>query len=555
MADPNTTETPLAAALVQAFQEQNQVNVENIENVYPLLDISGVSRYDTHHHMLEELKNNFIQAIITQHWDQEKFTRFLSMIMPQISFKEFRDIIFEALKKYPDRITEEIYEQLAREPTVIHEAPIEIKRGLYERDQEMFKEMIKTQIDNYFKRQSLIMQQRGTDSDILDQRTNIPELKYIIDLVNESSILFREMQDIIIEIYKDNGHSNICSFRFDFFNCMQKAGKISMCMKDHSYNVIWLINEGIIKGLNEARISDIQTEFQKYTRNFREFAEIAMVFQDPIVYNFLSARILEVIKECMFEYFNDTNRTVLEISIHGTVEAASTDLIKKPILKWLSKMVTLGGKSHEMLLLSNASMPVVDEKIYSKFYNKLLYWVYEDLERAQTARIVHQEILEDEETVSDLCLVHKFDTAIIYSSIIEVFGQYLLDRCQNNDVIALLRALSSEIEILKKIDPIIYNLFIKELIDSHSFRILYSKRWQHMIDGLVKVDFYPLINLFSHFYGETVTNFLLEKGDIEKLRLVKNWSEKAASTIKETPSYADLVEKSANVISGLYKIE
>ncbi|CAG8824798.1 29005_t:CDS:10 [Gigaspora margarita] len=533
MADPNTTETPLAAALVQAFQEQNQVNVENIENVYPLLDISGVSRYDTHHHMLEELKNNFIQAIITQHWDQEK-------IMPQISFKEFRDIIFEALKKYPDRITEEIYEQLAREPTVIHKAPIEIKRGLYERDQEMFKEMIKTQIDNYFKRRSLIMQQRGTDT--------------------VSSILFREMQDIIIEIYKDNGHSNICSFRFDFFNCMQKAGKISMCMKDHSYNVIWLINEGIRKGLNEARISDIQTEFQKYTRNFREFAEIAMVFQDPIVYNFLSARILEVIKECMFEYFNDTNRTVLEISIHGTVEAASTDLIKKPILKWLSKMVTLGGKSHEMLLLSNASMPVVDEKIYSKFYNKLLYWVYEDLERAQTARIVHQEILEDEETVSDLCLVHKFDTgelSFLNSNelSLKVFGQYLLDRCQNNDVIALLRALSSEIEILKKIDPIIYNLFIKELIDSHSFRILYSKRWQHMIDGLVKVDFYPLINLFSHFYGETVTNFLLEKGDIEKLRLVKNWSEKAASTVKETPSYADLVEKSANVISGLYKIE
>ncbi|RIB29062.1 hypothetical protein C2G38_2156416 [Gigaspora rosea] len=309
MADPNTTETRdalLARMLVQGVQEQNQVNVENIENVYPLLDISGVSRYEIHHHMLEELKNDFIQKIITQHWDQEKFTKFLSKFMPQISDKEFRDIIFEALKKYPDHITEEIYEQLAQEQTVIHEAPIEIKRGLYERDQEMFKEMIKTQIDNYFKRQSLIMQQRGTNSDILDQRTNIPELKYIIDLVNEGSILFDEMQDIMIEIYKDNGHSNICSFCFDFFNCMQKAGKISMCMKDHSYNMIWNINEGIRKGgLEERTITAYKNELNKYNiTSPRKFSEIAMIFQDPI---------------------------------------------DKQTVKWMSSMVTFGSQAHDIL--------------------------------------------------------------------------------------------------------------------------------------------------------------------------------------------------------------
>ncbi|CAG8716558.1 76_t:CDS:2 [Gigaspora margarita] len=289
MADPNTTKVMVALLArigVEGIQQQNQVNVENIENVYPLLDISGVSRYHTHQHILEELKNKFIQAIITEHWNQEKC-------------------------KYPDRITEEIYEQLAREPTIIHEAPIEIKRGLYERDQEMFKEIIKTQIDNYFKSQSLIMQQRGTNSDILNQRTNIPELKYIIDLVNESSILFDEMQNIMSEIYKDNGHSNICSFRLDFFNCMQKAGKIS----------------------------------------------------------------------------------------------------KNLTVKWIFTMVTLGSKSHEILRLNNAIIPRVDERIYSSFCEKLLYWIYEDNERAlETARIISQEIHEDSEDVPNLNLIHKFGT-------------------------------------------------------------------------------------------------------------------------------------------------
>ncbi|CAG8799639.1 13156_t:CDS:2, partial [Gigaspora rosea] len=44
------------------------------------------------------------------------------------------------------------------------------------------------------------------------------------------------------------------------------------------------------------------------------------------------------------------------------------------------------------------------------------------------------------------------------------------------------------------------------------------------------------------------------RGDVEKLKLVKNWSEKAAKPIKETPLYQDLIKRSENVISGLYKI-
>ncbi|KAF0466797.1 hypothetical protein F8M41_026089 [Gigaspora margarita] len=94
MADPNTTKVMVALFArigVEGIHQQNQVNVENIENVYPLLDISGVSRYHTHQHILEELKNKFIQAIITEHWNQEKFTKFLtSNICQRISSYYFR---------------------------------------------------------------------------------------------------------------------------------------------------------------------------------------------------------------------------------------------------------------------------------------------------------------------------------------------------------------------------------------------------------------------------------------------------------------------------------
>lgn len=72
-------------------------------------------------------------------------------------------------------------------------------------------------------------------------------------------------------------------------------------------------------------------------------------------------------------------------------------------------MVTLGSKSHEILRLNNAIIPRVDKRIYSSFCEKLLYWVYEDNERAlETARIISQEIHEDSEDVPNYTQIwHK----------------------------------------------------------------------------------------------------------------------------------------------------
>ncbi|CAG8766231.1 15380_t:CDS:2, partial [Gigaspora margarita] len=215
------------------------------------------------------------------------------------------------------------------------------------------------------------------------------------------------------------------------------------------------------------------------TEHWNQEKEIAMIFQDPIVYKFLSSRIIEALKECIFEFFNDTNKTVEGINIHGTIESGLTNLLKNPNVKWISTMVTLGSKSHEILRLNNASIPRVDERIYSSFYEKLLYWTYDDNGRApETARIMKQEIHEDNKDVPDLNFMFKFGTNEINilknnDFATKVLGSYLLDRCQHGDIIALKRALYC-FDIVKTIDSFILQLIINELIDHHFIQILYS---------------------------------------------------------------------------------
>ncbi|KAF0519082.1 Negative elongation factor B [Gigaspora margarita] len=155
-----------------------------------------------------------------------------------------------------------------------------------------------------------------------------------------------------------------------------------------------------------------------------------MIFQDPIVYHALSTHIVEALKESISE------------SSDGTVKTISTNLLEKQNVEWMS----FCSQAHNILRLDTVSMPMVDDRIYLTFYNKLLYWTYDDKTRAETARIIHQEIREDNENVPDLSFVLKFGTNEINILNIDdlamkVLGNDLLDRCQNDNIIALRQAL------------------------------------------------------------------------------------------------------------------
>ncbi|CAG8800392.1 21288_t:CDS:2, partial [Gigaspora rosea] len=81
-------------------------------NITTLFKLSGTTRYETNAAIVDTLKKNFIKAIEKDNWDDEKFKIFLTKSMKYFFIEELRPIIFALLKKYPKRMTEEIYEIL-----------------------------------------------------------------------------------------------------------------------------------------------------------------------------------------------------------------------------------------------------------------------------------------------------------------------------------------------------------------------------------------------------------------------------------------------------------
>ncbi|RIB16115.1 UNC-like C-terminal-domain-containing protein [Gigaspora rosea] len=224
-----------------------------------------------------------MKAVILKIMGNWGFKDFLTKSMKYFFVEELRPIIFSLLNKYPKRMTEEIYEisaqELAKKPDIIHviinmdrvnlsEAPIGIKRGLYERNNTIFKEFIYSQFSKYLQKREINLDQR----------------------------------------------------------------------------------------------------------------DVAMIFQDPIVYNVLSTQIVEVFKKCIIESFTDD--TVKKENIQETVKTVLAILLNEKTLfvKWMSLMITFGSYARKMLLDENPRIP-------------------------------------------------------------QVFCRYIIDRCENRDVLALNRAL------------------------------------------------------------------------------------------------------------------
>ncbi|CAG8582990.1 9401_t:CDS:2 [Racocetra fulgida] len=438
---------------ITEIQQRYQVKVENIENVYPLLELSGMSRFNIHVGILEALRNKFIQAIETEHWDHDKFTKFLSKSMGYLFIKEFRPVVLALLKKYPERVTKDIYEMLAQEPNIIH-VIIKIwtiQISLYERNKKMFKVSIQAQIVGYFKDQALGMQARE------------------------------------------------------------------------------------MRGLDATAVGSINTYLTEYRKSSsREFSydilDIAMIFQDPIVYNVFSARIVDALKKYISEYFKkNTDKTSEEKNIQKIVTAALAILLKEKesTVRWLSSMVTFGSYAHNMLITKNYNVPEVDEDIYAIYYKKLLYWMYDDKIRELKTRqaMAHLSIDDDQDVPNTISTVLAFGD-------IELRMLKKIDLARKSDIIALRRALNyfkmtmptNDSDTLHvEVYESTFQSLITLLIKHHRIRILSSEKWRGVIRMLIttpwKLTIHEMvIKLLIEFYNEDVSATLENSGSVEKLK-------------------------------------
>ncbi|CAI2174230.1 1645_t:CDS:10, partial [Funneliformis geosporum] len=518
------------------------------DNVRPLLDHSGLSRYEANKALVEELGESFVGMINKETWSVEKFNDFINAASQFMFMKEMRKAVLAACVKYHDRISSDMYDWLVNDPNIVDEAPISIKRELFARDKSLFRLYVTPLFEEYLKDQSLYFlsrEMRGTNiNDVLDFRMNNKGLQDIINMIGENNILFDEMQNLIRIWFFDNGWSRICSFRFDFFMGMQKADRIQMCKRDHSFNFIWYVNSGIRKGFDSNRINELINMYNKAKKSASpDIIELAMVFQDPLVVSVFSARIV--------------------------------DILRKYVDKSLERLPSR--------LVNN-----LDEKeFYEGFYKHLLFMMVDDRQReAKESNKARKEKTQDVIDIQEIPptpswisfgeaethLLKKSDPAR------KIFCQYIVERTDKGDPVAVHRCLPFIYASLPRNEndfmhlemyESMYQSVVTIIIKSHRVRVLCSERWRSVITDLINITPWRLsiqelvVKLFIEFYSDEVANQLTTLGCVERMKLVREWAERMCITGVNMKTgdvkalrhkYLLMIFRSTQVVSGIYSI-
>ncbi|RIA83316.1 hypothetical protein C1645_467290 [Glomus cerebriforme] len=504
---------------IQDVQYLANIDIPDIENVRPLLDHSGLSRYEANKSLVEELGESFVKMIKQEFWSVEKFNEFINIASQFMFMKEIRKAVLAACVKYHDRISSEMYDWLVNDPNIVDEAPMSIRRELFARDKSLFRLYVTPIFEEYLKDQSLYFlskEMRGTNiNDVLDFRMNNKGLQDIIYMIGENNILFDEMQNLIRIWFNDNGWPRICSFRFDFFMGMQKADRIQMCKRDHSFNFI---------------------------------CELAMVFQDPLV---KEKEISTTLKWCTSMLHFGSNAFRMIISKNYNLP----DLDEKEFYEGFYKHILF--------------MMVDDRQREAKESNRARKDKSQDV-------IDTQEIPPTPSWISfsetETHLLRRSDLAR------KIFCQYIVERTDKGDPVAVHRCLPFIYASLPRNDnefmhlemyESMYQSIVTLIIKSHRVRVLCSERWRSVITDLINITPWRLsiqelvVKLFIEFYSDEVANQLTTLGCVERMKLVRDWAERMCITGVNMKTgdvkalrhkYLLMIFRSTQVVSGIYSI-
>ncbi|GBB84015.1 hypothetical protein RclHR1_10660003 [Rhizophagus clarus] len=573
---------------IQDVQYLANIDIPDIENVRPLLDHSGLSRYETNKALVEELGESFVRMIDREFWNVEKFNEFINIASQFMFMKEIRKAVLAACVKYHDRISSEMYDWLVNDPNIVDEAPMSIKRELFARDKSLFRLYVTPIFEEYLKDQSLYFlsrEMRGTNiNDVLDFRMNNKGLQDIIDMIGENNILFDEMQNLIRIWFNDNGWPRICSFRFDFFMGMQKADRIQMCKRDHSFNFIWYVNSGIRKGFDSNRINELISMYNKAKKTAsRDIIELAMVFQDPLVVSVFSARIIDILRK-----YVDKSSERIPLRLVTNIMQMITKEKEISTLKWCTTMLHFGSNAFRMIFSKNYNLPDLDEKeFYEGFYRHILLMMVDDRQREakennRVRKDKTQDVIDTQEIPSTPTWISfsETETHLLGRSDVarKVFCQYIVERTDKGDPVAVHRCLPFIYASLPRSDndfmhlemyESMYQSIVTIIIKSHRVRVLCSERWRSVITDLINITPWRLsiqelvVKLFIEFYSDEVANQLTTLGCVERMKLVREWAERMCITGVNMKTgdvkalrhkYLLMIFRSTQVVSGIYSI-
>ncbi|CAH1760716.1 1880_t:CDS:10 [Entrophospora sp. SA101] len=543
--------------VINLMQQQSNIEIPESDEVYPLLEKSGLTRYQIYSKILDKLANNFIKKVETQNWDDAKIQNFINSNKSLFESDEFRKVIISVINKYYKRLkgpNTNIFEFLKRESWVIPECSVEVKREILSRDISLFKEYVQPAFEDYLKDAFIELMSREIRGvsiyEILDYRVNQRGVLELVNLVGDNKELFHAIPQFFRDWFREYGWTKIPTFKFDFLMAMQNAGRIQICKLEPAYHVVWYLNKGLRQGFKLEQIVEIKRILDD--SQLKQYVETDYLGKHP-------------------------TRHVNDVTLIIRHEKTS-------LLKFLTELVNLGINSRKMLQRREFyEVPFDEADIYEIFYRQLLLFMYDDKCREEEIKSCFNEnptIDDENDTGSNndqpIFRFREPEVAILKKNELarKLFCHYLAERLDNKDTDRFRQCFTYfSLTIQKDVDDIYdyaFQTFTTIVITKHRIRALCSKRWRAVVSCFLSVAnrrkiFHEFtLKLLIELASEENVQIITDSGNAEKFKLIRDWSEVLLAGVVQVVPYSEkkkfyelykeLLKRTENSLGGVFKI-
>ncbi|KAN0047586.1 hypothetical protein ACTA71_001969 [Dictyostelium dimigraforme] len=267
--------------------------------------------------------------------------------------------------------------KLAEAEELYEQCPIEVKRQIWIVNEELFKDKIKPLINQYIEdpvfiqdmNEQLLLSSSTTIDPLFavshlpaKRRENNSVLQEMVELFGKSTELYQMFINQIKRVFSDTGNFLLCNLRAEILMVIHDKSISEIYDTDATHNIAWCLDACIRDNtLDARRIKEIQTNLHQ---NSSTLGDTAMVFANPIAVNCIVRNILIQLKE-----------VVKRKQIPKDDES----------IKFLTYLLVLALKSHEMIKESKFKIPHVKKHILQTFYPLLATQILDDITREQTS--------------------------------------------------------------------------------------------------------------------------------------------------------------------------
>jgi len=302
------TETDNAQNFIKEFQTNNVIALESLAPALPLLDLHGVSRFEFHDSVFEQLKLMLERRIedIAKKPKEESYQTLMKILdkaFPLASAPLLRPLVMRILTKI-DNIPEEHLNALVEDSALYKSAPLEVRRHIWLSNSTLFCQEVCEEIRLFTAQVTTEMTDfKCPEPEFLrdprQRRKNCPFLRKIVEMTRANSTLYNKAIESIKDEFKNAPlHSQpfIASLRSGLLMALHESEHQEMVSSDSVYKFAWCIDACIrAKSISELHQRELY-EFLATVRASKSMFDTSMVLFDPSVQNLLLNEILNELK-------------------------------------------------------------------------------------------------------------------------------------------------------------------------------------------------------------------------------------------------------------------